>query len=236
MTEWASLQGTYGSAEQIPGLLAAAADAEDGEVWDELWTHLCHQGTVYSASYAALPALARMSRDREPAGRSAPLHLAASIVAATDGPEDPVDVRRRYEREIAELHAVATHNLPYATTDVDLLYGLEALMAFENGGVWQRDLHRLADDEVEVDCPSCDEHLVLDVTGPVFRMESIADGSLPPTLMTPVDHLATTIEGRLLDLTRAHGREPLSARMQRFFGRATCPACHALFHLAQPFP
>ena len=57
MTDWAELQHAYGSAEDVPALLAAAAETSDetGKVWDDLWSRLCHQGTVYSASRAALP-------------------------------------------------------------------------------------------------------------------------------------------------------------------------------------
>ena len=72
MTEWASLRDAYGSAELVPALLAAAEEAgtDEGDRRDDLWSRLCHQGTVYSASYAALPALAEMSQRRPPAGTS----------------------------------------------------------------------------------------------------------------------------------------------------------------------
>lgn len=55
MTEWASLRDAYGSAELVPALLAAIEEAgtDDGDLWVGLWSRLCDQGTVYSASYAA---------------------------------------------------------------------------------------------------------------------------------------------------------------------------------------
>lgn len=89
MTEWAPLWDAYGSADQVPALLAAAeeTDAHEGGLWDDLWGRLCHQGTVYSGSYAALPALTEMSRRRTPAGYVPALHLAAAIIASTDGPD-----------------------------------------------------------------------------------------------------------------------------------------------------
>jgi len=237
VTEWASLQGTYGSAEQVPILLAAAAATgmDDGDSWDELWTHLYHQGSVYSASYAALPALAEMSLQHEPGGYVAALDLAASIIASTDGPEDSALVRQRYEHELTDLRAVAARNLQHAKDDIEFVYGLQALMAFENGGVWQRKLVWLANGEAELDCPSCDEHLLLDLDGPDLQVASFADTSFAPTAVTPVEPSAATIEGRLLALAHANNRPALAAKLPYLFGDATCPRCHASFHVPQTF-
>jgi hypothetical protein len=227
MTEWASLRDGFGSAEQIPALLAVAAedpDRRDG--WDALWTRLYHQGTVYTASYAALPALAAMSRQHGPGGYLPALHLAASIIASDDGPEDSATVRRRYDRELADLGAVAARNLQHAKDDVEYVWGLLALMAFENGGAWQRDLVWLANGEVEIDCP-CGEHLLLDLDGPQFQLASFADASLTPTEVIPLEPAAATVEGRLLALTRANDRPALATKLTYLFGRATCPRCRA---------
>lgn len=68
-TNWAALTHAYGSAEDVPGHLAAleSDDAEQRRVaLDALWSSLCHQGTVYEASRAAVPALASlMSKVRD---------------------------------------------------------------------------------------------------------------------------------------------------------------------------
>src|SRR4051794_37706772 len=124
MTDWASLRDAYGSAEQIPALLAAAERGGTGEgcAWDDLWGRLCHQGTVYTASYAALPALATMSLRHTASGYSPALYLMAAVIASTDGPQDPASVRRRYAREIADLRPVATAYLQHATDDTDFIY------------------------------------------------------------------------------------------------------------------
>lgn len=235
VTEWASLRDGYGSAEHLPTLLAAAADSgsEEGGVWDELWGRLCHQGTVYSASYAALPALARISRQHAPGGYIAALHLAAAIIAATDGPEEPASVRRRYEKELAEMHDVATVCLQHANDDTEFVYGLQTLMAFEEGGVWQRRLSGLTDGQVELDCPTCDEHLLIAINGPKATVESFGDGSLAAAAMTPVEPAPATVEGRLLALARGHNRPGVAEEMPYLFGTATCPRCQTPFELPQ---
>lgn len=132
MPDWASLRDAYGSAEQGPALLAAAERAGTGDLspWTDLWGRLCHQGTVYRASYAALPTLATMSLRHAAGGYSPALHLAAAVIASTDGPEDPTLVRRRYEHEIADLRTMATANLQHAADDTE-----ELLLDFDDSPV-----------------------------------------------------------------------------------------------------
>jgi hypothetical protein len=225
----------YGSAEPVPSLLTAAEEygSDQNGPWDELWARLYHQGTVYSASYATLPALARMSQQHPPSGYVAALHLAAAIVASTDGPTDAATVRLHYTRELSSLRIVAAANLRHAEDDTDFLYGLQALMAFEDGGVWQRHLCRLADGELEVDCPACDEHLLVNLDLPVATAESFADGSLPPTTLTRISEpVAATVEARLLALARANDRPRVADKLPYLFGTVDCPRCHVSFQIS----
>ena len=59
--EWRRLNHAYGSAENLPELLQviSGGTGETGpgedEAWSELWSSLCHQGDVYTASVAATP-------------------------------------------------------------------------------------------------------------------------------------------------------------------------------------
>lgn len=235
MTEWAALQDAYGSAEQIPALLerAASSGTDQDELWDELWGRLCHQGTVYSASYAALPELAQLSAQHDPSGYVAALQLAAAIIASSDEPEDPVVVRRRYDHALAELRTPAARNLQHARDDTEFVYGLQALMAFEDGGPWQRNLDHLADGEAPLECPSCSEFLLLNLDNPQPQIASYSDASLAPTAVTPLEPPASTVEGRLLALTRTNDRTAIAAKLPYLFANATCPNCHASFEIPQ---
>ena len=231
------MRDAYGSAEHVPALLAtaAAAGADDGGPWDELWGRLCHQGSVYSASYAALPTLAQMSAQHDPSGYVAALHLAASIIASNDGPEEKAIVRQRYAHELADLRTVATRNLRHATGDTDFVYGLQALMAFEDGGIWQRTLDCLANGEASLECPSCGEDLLLNLDSPMPRVASFADASLAPTAVTPLEPSAPTVEGRLLALAQTNDRTAIAAKLPYLFGGSNCPRCHASFQVPQAF-
>ena len=67
--QWNELTDAYGPAGDIPGLLKQLSDFPSGEnyrdePWFSLWSALCHQGDVYSASFAAVPFMvAAIERD-----------------------------------------------------------------------------------------------------------------------------------------------------------------------------
>ena len=64
MVSWEKLEHAYGNAANIPALLAQLADfpsesSSENEPWLTLWSSLCHQGDIYSASFAAVPEIVR---------------------------------------------------------------------------------------------------------------------------------------------------------------------------------
>jgi hypothetical protein len=79
MADWPELRHAYGSAEDVPGLLDQLGPDQRTQAWDDLWSRICHQGTVYSASYAALPALTQKAREWPACDRTGPLLLAAEV-------------------------------------------------------------------------------------------------------------------------------------------------------------
>ena len=119
---WAELRHAYGAATDVPALLTrAATDSRPGDhpesTWFDLWSALCHQGDVYSASFAAVPhlmalapgALARHSYD--------PLLLAASIEQARlegRAPAVPEDLAPAYRVAIEAGRELARRSLPQA--------------------------------------------------------------------------------------------------------------------------
>lgn len=83
MGGWAQLRHAHGSAEDVPRLLQRAAGPTNGRdrAWALLWDRLCHHGSVYSASAAAVPELARIAADDSlrPADRAQATSLIAAI-------------------------------------------------------------------------------------------------------------------------------------------------------------
>ncbi|MHA6758137.1 hypothetical protein [Streptacidiphilus sp. PAMC 29251] len=103
MTDWSQLRHAYGTAEDIPDLLDRVDPDPQAREWGDLWSRLCHQGTVYSASYAALPALTQMARQWSPAERHMPLLLAGAIVASSDQPYGHEDPHETHATDITAL-------------------------------------------------------------------------------------------------------------------------------------
>lgn len=233
MTDWAALRHAYGSAEDLPDLLAAAEGSAgpSGDAWDAVWSRLYHQGTVYPASFGAVPALAAMATRAGDGGYVPAVHLVACIVAATDGPSDSPDIRGRYSVELGGLRDMAERCLALAADDTEFLYGLEALMAFENGGVWQRNLNHVADGELPFDCPDCGEFLLLDLEGPEFLLKNFSDGFVAPTRVDAIEPTDGSDEARLIRLARAHRRGNVAEKFRHLFGRARCPSCAGEFRV-----
>lgn len=227
--DWASLRTAYGSGEGVPGLLRRAdeADADLGAAWDDLWGHLCHQGTVYTASYAAIPTLLAMCLRQEPRGYMAPLHLVGSILASNDAPEGAELMRAQHAEEVGRLRAIAERCLPLSTDDVEFIYGLETLAAFESRGVWSRSLGHLADGEVPLDCVSCGEDLLVHIEE-LPATVTCGDASRSSTAVEPAGVLGRA-EERLVSLAMANSRPVVAARLRHLFGSVTCPECGAMF-------
>src|SRR4051812_41010928 len=95
---WAQLKQAYGTAEDVPRLLAfldEAGDRERGELWFGLWSTLCRDGEVFSASYAAVPHLVAFAARRNAARGAESLHLVGAIEVgrlSAGGPGVPEDL------------------------------------------------------------------------------------------------------------------------------------------------
>lgn len=108
---WRELRHAYGSAVDIPGLLRALALStgpmgDHQEPWFSLWSSLCHQGDVYTASYVAVPHIVQIAGEaKEPVDFSFFLLPTAVEVARRTGhgPAIPDAYADDYHRAIAQL-------------------------------------------------------------------------------------------------------------------------------------
>ena len=111
---WSALSDAYGSATAIPSLLIEAEvlpeDTGGNEPYFSLWSALCHQGDVYTASYAALPHLVRIVDENPNRFRWTLLALVEAIESARlqgRGPAITDHLREAYKTAIKKIHAVA---------------------------------------------------------------------------------------------------------------------------------
>jgi hypothetical protein len=113
--KWEARSHAYGSAKDIPGLLLDAETDlrpghEPGSTWFQLWSALCHQGEVYTASYAAVPTLIDLALLPQYQHRYDPVLLAGSIELARlegSGPPIPDDLAATYHSALQVALKVA---------------------------------------------------------------------------------------------------------------------------------
>lgn len=109
---WSDLQHAYGSAVDVPKLLRALGSSTgpktsyQDEPWFSLWSSLCHQGDVYTASYVAVPHIVEIaSQVREPVDFGF-FQLPTAIEVARQagrGPDIPEAYADDYHRAIKQL-------------------------------------------------------------------------------------------------------------------------------------
>ncbi len=111
---WAQLSHAYGPADDIPSMLRdlQALPPDEGpeaEPYFSLWSALCHQGDIYTASYAAVPHLCEAVRSAPARVPWTVILMVASIELARGrgrGPTIPSDLAPAYHSSLAELPAL----------------------------------------------------------------------------------------------------------------------------------
>ncbi|MET7641009.1 hypothetical protein [Streptomyces sp. NPDC005438] len=239
MTDWSRLSHAYGSAEDVPALLDQLAGAPDPELWNDLWSALCHQGSVYSASFAALPWLAEMAGSDDEGRALDALTLAGAIMAGADRSHEAGEVRRKYAARVKDLLARVNQRLRTTADRADYLHLLGALLAFEGEVGWGEELVRgLVDEEYQVDCPDCRAglYVVLGERGFFCSSEdhALADGPVETGPLRPANPADLDGIGRRLhDAALANGQYEVAHALTHAFGHASCPDCGTPFSVAE---
>jgi len=151
---WTALSHAYGPASDIPDLLTRAGqDFRPGHqpesTWFDLWSALCHQGDIYTASYAALPHLIAVAQGHLERKRYDPIFLSACIELARlegRGPAIPTDLAPSYRQAVAMARTLAVENVSSAW-DSDSDAALRASAAALGGDIRGARLILDADDE-----------------------------------------------------------------------------------------
>ena len=113
---WGSFEDAYGNASRVPDLLRAVLanksqknDLQSGP-WFDLWSRLYHQGSIYNASYAAVPVLAEAIKQADGPIVMDIFLLPVSIELARRGdsaPALPDEIATDYHKAIKDLGSLA---------------------------------------------------------------------------------------------------------------------------------
>jgi hypothetical protein len=157
---WAELKHAYGSGADIPPLLRqlrAFPPVTDlrSEPYFSLWSALCHQGDVYSASYAAVPHVVDALLTSPSPVFGSPLQLVACIEIARakgHGPEVPAGLAAAYSAALRRLPDLV-RAMAGAEWDEGLCRVAAAALAVANGQP------RLAEAILELEPPLLDDFM-----------------------------------------------------------------------------
>jgi hypothetical protein len=230
---WSELQHAYGDGSDLPEILGRLSDG-DVEAMDDLFGSICHQGTTYSASYAAVPHLADIAGRTKDAGlRAQILVLIGSIAADSAIPPIPKDVRAAYEAALPPALKLALTTLAEPLEPSDGVYLLATAATLDGRSVVGGVLTGFVDEEFIAACPSCKCELYLWPQEDGFTAAADDPVSAPKGHRTPiVPGPEPAHEADYQWLTRVGGASALSfidGRLPFLFGRGTCPACGAAF-------
>ncbi|MBK3562795.1 hypothetical protein [Streptomyces sp. MBT62] len=236
--DWSELTHAYGSAEDIPGLFARLGGSEDDAVWQELWGSLCHQGSVYDASWAAMPTLVDIALERAPGG---PIQAVTMAGLITTDPDE--DCHKRHASEIGQLLDVARRLRADPTQDAHTFVYLQmAVLAFEGGSVWAEALEGVNSEEYDLECPECEEGLYVAfgsygvftsagdyVTGTGKEENTEGRTELIPAVPDALDGIGARLHGEAVEF----GQTEVATALTYVFGKASCPSCEAVFTVSE---
>lgn len=155
---WHHLTQAFGSAEDVPRLLAHLELVDDRarrELWLGLWGTLWRGGAVFTASYAAVPHLVAWAAGRAAAEAARALHLVTGVELGRQqpgAPPIPPDLADAYHAAVAAVPGIVAGHVA-EPWDPDTVQVLASALAVAKGhpdfGGAALQLEPL------VTCPSC---------------------------------------------------------------------------------
>jgi hypothetical protein len=215
----------------IEQMLASAEADPHSDFWDRLFEQARHVGISDADRTFLLNRLPGIAA-RYPAGRrDNVLFLAGQIAADLDEATWP-----RFSNELKSLHSLASDWLASPTDPRFFLYRLQAVVALEGDELWGAELHRIDDDEIEIECPNCGTVLFV-AFGEAGHFATHEDYATKPvvekTPLRPAD--PTKLDGaghRLYQASLRAGQPSVATALTYLFGRAECTQCNTIFRVS----
>ena len=134
---WQNLTGVYRTRfDPRPLLAKLEADEDTKAAWQELWEELYHQGDVGEASYAAVPRLVRIFRERREIAWNTYAIVAVIELARGKGhnPKLPEWLDEAYFRALQELAETGAARVLHAS-DPEEIRAILSILALASGAI-----------------------------------------------------------------------------------------------------
>lgn len=232
---WGTLAEAYGSAEGVPQMIRDLDESHDDDLWEDIYSSLCHQGTVYTASYAAFPHVVAIAAQLPPADRVNHCAFLGAVAGSVDADPVPPFLRDAYVGAIDAAVPLTREALFTPGTDESsAVYLLSALAAFQ-GFIAAADLlDGFVDGEYEFDCPSCSGNVSIWVQpdGLYSAPEDVVANPNAPRRRVEPGNLREESEAYQLRALAEQARQPRIAELiEQLYGRARCLHCEARIEL-----
>ncbi len=228
---WNQLDHAYGPAGNVPGMLRALERGEQ-ELWDVLVPSLCHQGAVFTATYAAVPHIVRIGTHETLDDQLAYWSFIGAVACAREAAPIPDDLRAAYEGSL--IHAEEL-TLACFVPGLDEATGLELLIAL--AGIRRFPavagaLRMLRNETVSTSCPRCSTSMRVSTADVPFVVEedelTLALGTSGEMRAPRAPHPEVR---QLAHLARVAGLVDLEHRVAALARDTRCPTCQLEFNL-----
>ena len=243
---WSDLNHAYGVASDIPQWLndLKSGDAAISDAWD----NLCHQFTVYSATFATVPHILLYAKTATAEELFESLVFIGTVHARRQPKEidaTPSDILEWYDRSVLTAANLALERfLNGKLDDTNAIYLLEAVAGLQGCSGPGRILSGFADGEFTIECPGCKFELYVwpETSGgffaassdPVFNPESkrtdVAPASPPPAWDGKSFECSEAFIW-LSEISIRAGYPKLASSLRYLYGNITCPECSNEFNL-----
>lgn len=252
---WGKLTGPYGSAEHVPTLLQQLDQAFSQETFDELFQeYLYHQNTIYTATYAVMPFLAKWACSTSEALIRRELFINGGIIEASRekreaapfpaswlalaeeiGRDTCTELYSDYLAAVGRLGSLAEDVLSEAAAssaeDTEKRYILIADAAYRGSVDVANMLFTFSGGEEYVaECPSCKSEIYLWPDGAsgalqAYEQDPVFHTDQEPQAVQPVSVFAEAEAGALAERVAMIQEQTLTNHLPFLAGHTCCPSC-----------
>lgn len=151
---WAELRHAYGSAEDVPEMLRRIQLSWDKKAWFDVWSALCHQSDVHTATYAAVPHLVNLLLNEHSLKRRADIYnfvcYSYSCSVLPQAAPCPTDLRPAYDKALKHAEEFLLQDLKLKWPLLNLRYAVSGLLSLRGDFAGSRllDAYDAVDEEM----------------------------------------------------------------------------------------